>query len=212
MQDTPQEAKSAPKLDGYWIDPKGCLIPDKLVRPIEKARDQLVKELVAEALTVSKALGAFKMRAFDDISAFVDLSAEQYQTTLGGKKGNLTLYSFDGKYKVQRSIQDRIAFDERLQAAKALIDECLQDWTEGAKVELQIIVNQAFDTDKAGLVNTRNVLALRRYEIKDARWERAMTAISEAIQVVGSKSYIRVYQRVGNTDQYESITLDIAGA
>jgi hypothetical protein len=29
--------------------------------------------------------------------------------------------------------------------------------------------------------------------------------------VVGSKSYIRVYERIGDTDQYRPISLDIAG-
>jgi hypothetical protein len=33
---------------------------------------------------------------------------------------------------------DRIAFDERLQAAKSLIDQCLADWTEDARQELKI--------------------------------------------------------------------------
>jgi len=36
-------------------------------------------------------------------------------------------------------------------------------------------------------------------------------AIGEAVQVVGSKSYIRVYERIGETDQYQPIALDIAG-
>jgi hypothetical protein len=54
------------------------------------------------------------------------------------------------------------------------------------------------------------VLGLRRLDIKDARWLKAMAAISEAVQVVGSKSYIRVYERIGDTDQYRAIPLDIA--
>ena len=39
-----------------------------------------------------------------------------------------------------------------------------------------------------------------------------MEAIGEAVQVVGSRSYIRVYERVGESDQYRAIPLDIAGA
>jgi hypothetical protein len=78
-------------------------------------------------------LARFKAAAFGDIEAFIDLSAEQYQAQIGGKKGNLTLYSFDGRYRIQRANQDRITFDERLQAARVLIDECLTDWTEGAR-------------------------------------------------------------------------------
>ncbi len=196
---------------GYWRDAKGCLIPESMIKPIDKERDRLVRELVGKARGVSEVLARFKGEAFGDIAAFIDLSAEQYQAQLGGKKGNLTLYSFDGRYRIQRAIQDRIAFDERLQAARVLIDECLADWTEGASPELQAIVNQAFDTDKEGQINTGRVLSLRRLDIKDERWLRAMNAIGEAVQVVGSKSYIRVYERIGETDQYQPIALDIAG-
>lgn len=45
-------------------------------------------------------------------------------------------------------------------------------------------------TDKEGQINTGRVLSLRRLDIKDERWLRAMNAIGEAVQVVGSKSYI----------------------
>ncbi|SCZ73713.1 Protein of unknown function [Photorhabdus luminescens] len=139
------------------------------------------------------------------------MSAEKYGTAKGGKKGNVTLYSYDGRFKIQRAMQDRIAFDERLQAAKELIDNCLADWTEGARPEIHALINQAFSTDKEGDINTGRVLALRRLDIDDERWQQAMVAIGEALQVIGSKSYIRVYERVGNTDQYKPISLDIAG-
>ncbi len=201
---------STPIPEGYWQDAKGCLVPENMIKPIDKARDQLVQDLVRQARTVSATLARFKAAAFGDIEAFIDLSAEQYQAQIGGKKGNLTLYSFDGRYRIQRANQDRITFDERLQAARVLIDECLTDWTEGARPELQAIVNQAFAADKEGKINTGRVLALRRMDIHDPRWQRAMTAISEAVQIVGSKAYIRVYERVGNTDQYQPIALDIA--
>ena len=38
----------------------------------------------------------------------------------------------------------------------------------------------------------------------------AMKAISESLQVVGSKEYIRFYERIGSSDQYQPISLDIA--
>ncbi|MGL5221986.1 MAG: DUF3164 family protein, partial [Plesiomonas shigelloides] len=95
--------------------------------------------------------------------------------------------------------------------AKTLIDECLADWTEGARPEIHAIINRAFQTEKEGEVNTGAVLALRRLDIDDPRWKNAMDAISEAIQVIGSRSYIRVYERIGDSDQYRPISLDIAG-
>lgn len=195
---------------GYWQNAQGALIPVDMVKPIDRARNDLVHELVQKANELSQLMAKFKTSAFADIAAFVDLSLEQYDTNVGGKKGNLTLYSFDGRYKVQRAIQEHLQFDERLQAARALIDECLADWTAGAAPELKAIVANAFNTDKAGNISTSRVLGLRRLDIKDERWLKAMTAIGEAVQVVGSKAYIRVYERIGDSDMYRSIPLDIA--
>jgi len=196
---------------GYWKDARGALIPESMIKPIDKERDALVKALVERAKPLQQSLRDFKHDAFADIQALVDLSAEQYGAVIGGKKGNATLYSFDGKYKVQRAMQDRIAFDERIQAAKALFDECLADWTQDAPPELLAIIDRAFATDKEGEINAGRLLALRRHGIKDPRWLKAMDALSEALQVIGSKSYIRIYERVGDTDQYVPISLDIAG-
>lgn len=208
---TPKQYTTTQAPEGYWVDAKGVLTPVGLIKDLDADRDQLVGELVEKAITVSSALRELKLRAFADIQAFIDLAAEKYGATKGGKKGNVTLYSFDGRFKIQRAMQDRIALDERIQSAKALIDECLADWTADARPEIQTLINEAFDTDKEGNINTGRVLALRRYDIEDERWQQAMTAIGEAVQVIGSKSYIRVYERIGDSDEYRPISLDISG-
>ncbi|UCZ84434.1 DUF3164 family protein [Pseudomonas sp. L5B5] len=195
---------------GFLKDAKGHLVPLELVKPIDMARDELVRELVDRAKSVSAALAQFKAAAFGDIKAFVEMSAEQYKATIGGKKGNVTLLSFDGRYKIIHAVQDSIKFDERLQAARALIDECAAEWTQDARSEVRVLVNEAFRTDKAGEISTGRVLGLRRLDIEDERWQRAMQAIGDAVQVVGSKSYIRVYERIGTSDQYAPIPLDVA--
>lgn len=196
---------------GYRQDAHGRLVAEDQIKPIDKARDELVLEIVKRAREVEAVLADFKRRAFDDIAAFVQLSAEEYGARLGGTKGNVTLLSFDGRFKVLRAIAENITFDERLQAAKALIDECLREWTEGARTEVRTLVQDAFRVDAAGNIRTGQVLGLRRLDITDARWLRAMQAISEAVQVVGSKSYVRVYERDAN-GRYHAITLDVAGA
>lgn len=197
--------------EGYRKDAQQRLIHESQIKDIDRLRDELVLDLVRQARVASTALGRFKDNAFGQIDSFVELSKAEYQTKYGGKKGNVSLLSFDGRYKIQRAIQESISFDERLQAARDLIDECLQDWTAGARPEVLTLVNDAFRADTNGEIRTARVLALRRLEITDERWQRAMQAIGDACQVVGSKSYIRVYERVGETDQYKPISLDIAG-
>lgn len=196
---------------GYWVDAKGIMTPESIIKDIDKMRDSLVADIIARAVLVNQFLAEFKFSTFADIAAFVDLSAHQYGVNLGGKKGNVILYSYDGRYKIQRAMQDRIAFDERLQAAKALIDECLAEWIQGSGPEIHTLINQAFLTDNEGDINTSAILALRRHDIQDARWLRAMDAIGEAVQIVGSRAYIRIYERIGDTDQYQPIPLSISG-
>jgi hypothetical protein len=194
---------------GYRKDAQGRLVPETLISPIDRTRDELVIELAQAAEKASADLGEFKRRAFDEVAAFVALSAEQYGVKRGGRKGNVTLYSYDGAYKLIIALADRMVFDERIQAAKALIDDCINEWAETSRDEIKVLVQSAFDVDKEGKINVGKVLALRRLDIKDEQWQRAMKAISDSLQVVGSKPYVRFYKRVGE-DQYEPIPLDVA--
>lgn len=84
----------------YWRDAKGNLTPDELVKDIDKARDELVLEWVEKGKQLHQDMAHFKNAVFADIQAFIDLSAEKYGAKLGGNKGNVTLYSYDGKYKL----------------------------------------------------------------------------------------------------------------
>lgn len=196
--------------EGYRVDAKGRLIPEESIKPIDQARDELAIELVTKAKELNRQLAQFKAEAFGDIESFVQLSVEEYGVHVGGKKGNVSLLSFDGRYKIQRQIADNITFDERLEAAKALIDDCLKDWTDGARSEVKVIVQDAFRTDKQGNLRTGAVLALRRHQFDDPRWLKAMDAIADAVQVTGSKSYVRIYERIGETERYQPISLNIA--
>lgn len=198
--------------DGYKQDTKGNLVPLSNIRPIDTLRDDLVRELVESAEKLQAQIRKFRDDAFADIGTFVEVSAERYNTVVGGKKGNVTLYSFDGKYKIQRDINEHLKFDEGILAAKALIHECLEEWTEGSPDALKALVNKAFEVDAEGNLSTNRVLGLRRVNIADERWVRAMDAISDAIQVIGSKAYIRIYKRVGDSDKYEPIALNIAAS
>lgn len=195
---------------GYRMDGKGCLWPVSVIKPIDLARDELVTELFTQAVRLNAQLKKFKDRVFSDIGAFVDLSAEQYGVNMGGKKGNLTLYSFDASIKIQVAIAERMVFDERLQAAKQLVDECITDWSQGSRDEIKVLVQSAFATDKEGKINTGRVLGLRRLDIKDDKWQTAMRAIGESLQVINSKEYVRFYERVGTGDQYQPVSLDLA--
>lgn len=195
--------------NGYMQDHKGHLIPASQIKEIDLIRDDLVKRLVDEALATQKVLKNFKLNAFSEIADFIEMSADRYDVQVGGKKGNATFYSFDGKYKIQRAVNENMAFDEGILEAKALIQECLDDWTQDANGNLKALVSRAFEVDKEGNLSTNRILGLRRVKIDDTRWQQAMDAISDSLQVIDSKSYIRLYQREDN-GKYTPISMDLA--
>lgn len=196
---------------GYRPNSQGHLIPNESIKPLDLLRDDTVVRIVEKARDTQHQLLRFKTSAMDDINSFVDIAAEQYSTKLGGKRGNLTLTSYDGRYRINVQVSDLLRFDERLHIAKQLIDECIHEWTTDSNANIKALIEHAFQTDKEGNINKGRVFGLMRLKIDDAKWIKAMEALKDSIQIASSSEYMRVYERIGQTDQYKQIALDIAG-
>ena len=69
--------------DGYRENRAGHMVPESQIKAIDLARDTLVQEKIRCALALRDQLRAFKRGVFDDIAAFVQLSAEQYGARIG---------------------------------------------------------------------------------------------------------------------------------
>ena len=195
---------------GYWENATGALIPEANVKEIDKLRDQTVRTIFKKAQELNELLTVFKDSSFSDIANFSQISADQYGAKIGGNKGNLSLSSYDGRLKIQRNIAEKISFNEQLQAAKQLIDECLEEWTDGSRNEIKALINRTFNVDKKGEISTAKVLGLKRHDIDHPKWQQAMQAISDSINIIGSKAYLRFYTRDDSTGGYLPLSLDIA--
>jgi hypothetical protein len=203
--------KNLPLPDGYRADSYGRLVPVTAIKPLDLLRDDTVTRIIWNAQIMQEQMRLFKNKALTDIAAFLEIAAEQYNTKLGGKKGNLSLASYDGKYKVLLAVSDSLNFDERLHIAKALIDECIHEWTADSNANIKALVEHAFQTDKQGNINTARIFGLMRLKIEDAKWRQAMEALKDSIQITATSQYLRLYERVGDSDKYQQISMDIAG-
>jgi hypothetical protein len=199
----------------YMTDSKGALVPMELVKPADQARDEMVRDLAQQAERWSRSLAEFKAKAFADVDAFLALVAEKYgaKAVPGGEKGNVTLLSYDGRVRIQVQVADVISFkSEDLQACKSIIDALIAEWSADSQAEIRAIVMNAFRVDNAGQINRGALLGLRRLDIKDPRWARAMEALNASISVDGTKPYIRFARRSATDKAWENISLDIATA
>lgn len=196
-------------LTQYRKDARGALVPVENIKEIDLARDDLVRELFAKVLPKRDELAALKREAMADVNAFIDMSVEQYGIKRS-VKGNTTLTSYDGQYRITIANQDVLQFDERIQAAKALIDECLDDYTKDANANLKVIVQKAFNVNAEGKINVRRVLELKNLKIEDEKWQRAMRALEDSLHIQTSREYIRFHIRNEATGEYDLVNLDFA--
>nr|WP_296580509.1 DUF3164 family protein [Xanthobacter sp.] len=196
----------------YMRNSSGHLVPLENVKAEHLLEDQAVRKIIGYAEKLSAEITRFRGHAFDDVATFVELLAEKYGGKRGGAKGNTTITSFDGCRKVVVAVQEQLSFGPELQVAKDLVDECIAAWSDGAEPELRALVAHAFQVDKEGRINRAALFQLRRLDIKREPWPQAMTALGDAIRVVGSREYVRFYKRPNPRGRWEAITIDVAAA
>lgn len=192
--------------------PDGALLPVGIVKPQHLLEDELVRAEIAHAIALSEQIARFQGHVHDNIGAFEALIAEKYGAAVGGKKGNKTLMTYDGLFKITVQVADNVVFGPELQVAKSLVDECLTEWSASSGDELRAVITRAFAMDREGQVNRGALYSLLRLEIADHRWRQAMQAIRDAMRVVGSKLYVRFYRRADSSAPWEPITIDLARA
>lgn len=197
--------------EGYLKDGKGNLIPLCNVKEMDLVRDEFVKKAVSLAKKQQAALAKFKADQMAEVDSFIDVLAQNHGVHLGGKKGNITLRSFDHTLKVTIQNQERIELGPELIVAKELIDSRLDVWTKNGNENIRTIVNNVFSTDKAGMVNPQRILGLRRLEIQDdsGEWETAMSIIADSVDIVDSDRFIRFYES-DDKGKEQAVSLDIA--
>lgn len=196
----------------YLRNAKSALVPIEAVKPTDLLIDELVRALVAEARVMRELLAAFRPSILARVGELQALLAQEYGASIGGVKGNITLTTIDGSERVQVAVQDRLEFGAELQIAKAMIDECLREWSADSRVEIRALVDQVFDVDKQGQISHSGMFMLLRVPIDDARWNRAMDAVRDSIRVIGSRTYARFQEREKADASWRGIPLDLANA
>lgn len=196
----------------YMADAKGSLVPVELIKPQHRLEDQTVRKILGFAQALSAQVKRFKEHTYEDLGSFDAILQENYGLTKGGPKGNRTYQTHDGLMKVEVRVADLLDFGPELQVAKALLDECLTEWSAESRPEIRALITKTFNTDKEGSVNRALVFTLINLDVDEPRWNNAMQALREAIRVVGSKTYYRIQVRESFDAPWTTVTIDLAKA
>ena len=194
---------------GRWIDAKGDAIPVKYIDPIDKKRDRMVNRLMKKATDVSKRLSDLSTQIDAETEKFMNEAETQYDMKIRTEKGNKQFTDFSNTMKIELKMANFIDFDERLQMAKSLIDECIKKWSGESDDKIRILVEHAFKVDKKGNLDKRRILGLKNLRIKDVDWKKAMKLISESVTVVSRKRYVKFSVR-DDKGNWVHVPLDIS--
>ena len=198
---------------GQWRNKEGAFVHKDMVTVDKQLEDEVAEKLISGALNLQGLMKGFKIAAFEECYSFVDLLRQKYNMErITSKSGTVTLKSFDGTKVVEIQVAKLISFDQKLSLAKEKIDEYLTEKTTGADAEIQTLITRVFDV-KNGKVDAKQILSLKAYPITHELWKEAMSMIDDAIEIVGTKSYIRFKHRKNDEvdGSLENIVLDIAG-
>jgi hypothetical protein len=192
-------------------DHNGYEIPMSSVAKIELQKDKTARKMADKFKKMSVMLYNLKDEAFDEADKIYEAQLRAYE--IDGRdtekmKGNFTFYSYDKHFKIEVNIGQRLEFDDKINLAKAEIDEYLKDITEGQNNDIITIVNHAFTTVR-GKLDHKKILQLFSYKIKNARWEKAMTLLKDSITTNHSKRYIKVLERDSN-GEYQNINVQFS--
>lgn len=181
--------------NGYIADARGRLVLIESLSEQDRRRDSLAKELIAEALELEELIATKRKSMQARVDEYLDWLKAAKKVRREKWKGNIQLDSFDGSMRIDRRVNEVLGFNETLQLAKTTLDEWFNEKLEDGDQDLKTAVMSAFNVDQQGRVNKSQILKVLRYDIKDAKWKKAMTLIREAMTILTSRQSTTFYVR-----------------
>ncbi len=197
-----------------WIDPKGIQIPPNRIRPIEKLKEKHAEALLKMAQDVNNRLQKLRQEFEESCEEIFVQAMEDQGVDVKTRKGNFTFYNFDESIKIEKSINERIDFDQLLiEAAKAKFDEFLKGSTNGVDEMIQAMILDAFATRK-GKLDVKRIMGLVAYKHRVSKeqyplFHEAVELIEQSIRRPESKAYYRIGIKLSEGN-YQNIELNFS--
>jgi hypothetical protein len=165
---------------------------NKKRKEYEQLRDETAEKLVHKATVLSNAIKDFKMEVFSDMSGLYEL-LQEYSKRHADGKGNFTIESADGAYKIEFSRQMLGSFDERADQAAAHIIDFVNSRFSG-DLEAQEMITGILERSK-GKFDIKQIQKLYAMEAKfnDPNWIEGIRLFKEAWKPSETKDYTRFF-------------------
>jgi hypothetical protein len=197
-------------INGKWMNSGGNFIPANRIPKIFKLRDATVIKILKRMSKLEAMMKKIKADNFADVDAYLKKLAISSGLKNKTIAGNITLSSYDNLNRIELSINHIEGFDEQLNAAKTLIDECIIGWSKDSNKNLKIVIDEAFKLDSQKRFNTNAVWSLTKLDIKDQKWQKAMELVKNSRQKYESRQYMRIAKRKSHKGLFKNVNLNFS--
>jgi len=203
LQDLVQQRQPA-----FLTNGQGKKIPIAAILPVDVEREMMIQQLFEIALSLQEVIAAKKQEMYKLINGFLgngvgrEVDAQAIE--------NITFTSYDGSKQVHLRRTERIDYNEHLNQAFKLLNECLVEWTGGGNHELQALVQQVISAGKKGKIDHAMLLRLQRVNSKHPKFLEAQKLIKLSIVTNMAKQYLSFRQRQGEESKWQTISLNFS--
>ncbi|GGB82719.1 hypothetical protein GCM10007424_23440 [Flavobacterium suaedae] len=178
---------------------------EKNRKAYETLKDETVTTLCRDAITLNAALADFKEQAFTDTQEVYKL-LQEYSGRHRDGKGNFTIESKDGQYRVSYKRQGKSHFDERSHQAEKHIIDFFNSKYEGDQNTKEMIM--ALLERKKGALDINLIQKLYQFEDRfdDVNWKKGISLLKESYSYNHSKDYIN-FEHKDSRGEWKSIVL-----
>lgn len=194
----------------YYQKADGSLVPEDLVKPQDKLRDQTVYAIAEKLNNLLETMKTVKESCVADLAEYMKILAEDYGYKLDTlPSGSVSLTSYDGETKIAYANNEMISYNEGILVAKKLIDEYLEEAIKDSSEAVKSIVNAAFRMSQ-GKFDVKAIQKLRQVKIDDPRWIKAMAIIDDSRVVTPTNRSLRLYRKNKETSEMEMVNLNFS--
>ncbi len=193
--------------EGFVYNAEGNLIARCNIPAHELRKDAFTGGLVEQVKDQQRLLKSFKANLVKAFEEFRIELLDQFNAKLHarGSGENVTVYSFDGKYKIAYRTTKLKTLGPELAAARELAREWFNAHKDSAPHDMLLPAQEFYSND----MTVTTVVKFIGWKVQDPTLVEAQSAAKDALLIIGSKSYFNFYER-DEQGEYQPIHLNFS--
>lgn len=191
------------------LNSRGNEVDIRLVRPEHLRKHLLVEKGFDKIERLAEKMAKVKLKIIADVISYLEWQAKHNKVE-NPEWEDVTLSNYSGTKQILIKNNTQEEFDEHLQLARKKIDECLDEWTADANINVKAIIDRAFKVGKKGFIDKNNIKGLFQLNIEHPKWTEAMELIRKSITETGKKEYVMFRSREHSKAEFKALNLNFS--